>query len=433
MSALKRNAVLACAAVIFTAAFFRVAQQPEAALFQTRDFPDQQVAPAAIYSAFASSKHDVSTHASSLIELHDGNVRAFWFSGSREGAADVEIHTAVLDVQHDTWGEENSVVNRADTQLALHRYISKLGNPVPLRAADGSLQLFYVTVSLGGWAGSSITRIISHDEGATWSAPQRLITSPFLNISTLVKGVPFLYRDGTAGLPVYHEFIGKFAELLRLDQQGRVLDKQRLTTGSSVTLQPVVLVKSATEAQVLMRYAGNESPHRVKRVATSDGGAHWSVPAATNLPNPDAAVAAVMLRDGRMLAAVNDIEDGRDTLVLAISNDGSNWKNIYRIEDQRGARQLPEVQRSAHIVEMLKQTDARFGKLPADELAHHAQRVQQQVCAVDHCGFEFSYPYLIQTARSDIHLSYTWNRRYIKHVRFSAAWLLQQIERSVHD
>ena len=138
----------------------------------------------------------------------------------------------------------------------MHRYVAKLGNPVVGRAADGTLRLFYVTVSLGGWAGSSITTMSSNDEGATWSVPQRLITSPFINISTLVKGTPFLYADGTMGLPVYHEFVSKFAEILRLDDAGRVIDKQRLARGGQGTLQPVVMVRSPSEALVLTRYAG---------------------------------------------------------------------------------------------------------------------------------------------------------------------------------
>ena len=128
----------------------------------------------------------------------------------------------------------------------MHRYVAKLGNPVAGRAADGTLRLFYVTVSLGGWAGSSITTMTSNDEGATWSAPQRLITSPFINISTLVKGTPFLYADGSMGLPVYHEFFSKFAEILHLDAAGKVIDKQRLARAGQGTLQPVVLVKNAT-------------------------------------------------------------------------------------------------------------------------------------------------------------------------------------------
>jgi len=38
-----------------------------------------------------------SVHAASLIALKDGAIRAFWFAGSREGAADVVINSAVFD------------------------------------------------------------------------------------------------------------------------------------------------------------------------------------------------------------------------------------------------------------------------------------------------------------------------------------------------
>jgi predicted neuraminidase len=209
----------------------------------------------------------------------------------------------------------------------LHRYISKVGNPVPLRAADGRLWLFYVTVSLGGWAGSSITAMTSEDDGATWSEPHRLISSPFMNISTLVKAAPFLYADGTIGLPVYHEFISKFAEILRIDRSGKVIDKQRLAAGGQGTLQPVVLVRDAQQALALTRYSGNESPHRAKMMATGDGGAHWSAAVQSPLANPDAALSAVVLADGRLLAVLNDQESGRDNLVLKLSAElpGTGW------------------------------------------------------------------------------------------------------------
>lgn len=91
-----------------------------------------------------------SVHAASLIALKDGALRAFWFAGSREGAADVVINSAVFDPHTNTWGEPTVVIDRMTAEKSLGRYIAKLGNPVPARAADGQLQLFFVTVSIGG-------------------------------------------------------------------------------------------------------------------------------------------------------------------------------------------------------------------------------------------------------------------------------------------
>jgi predicted neuraminidase len=38
---------------------------------------------------------------------------------------------------------------------------------------------------------------------------------------------------------------------------------------------------------------------------------------------------------------------------------------------------------------------------------------------------EFSYPYLISANGDDAHLVYTWDRKKIRHMYFSPAWLVQ--------
>ena len=375
-----------------------------------------------LQTGFVSRTQNIHTHAASLVELGDGRIRAFWFAGSREGAPDVEIRSAVFDPASNRWGAEQSIINREDTQRSLLRYVKKLGNPVSHRATDGTLWLFYVTVSLGGWAGSSITAITSTDDGASWSSSRRLITSPFLNISTLVKGMPFNYGDGSFGLPVYHEFVGKFGELLRISQQGTIIDKFRLSSGNT-SLQPVVLIKNPQNATALMRYAGT-SPKRVIATETNDAGQHWSVPIKTALRNPDAALSGVVMADGQMLLALNDTEYGRAVLSLVISSDGgTTWKTVYQLED----RQEPYTDAERYVqvaAELAKAADTGIAD-PAD----YAKSARRNKCNGQGCGFEFSYPYLIQAHSGDFHLVYTWNRSFIKHVRFTREWMNKQLER----
>jgi predicted neuraminidase len=313
----------------------------------------------------------------------------------------------------------------------LHRYIAYLGNPVVGRGSDGILRMFYVTVSIGGWAGSSIATMTSRDEGATWSEPQRLVTSPFINISTLVKGVPYLYSDGTMGLPVYHEFISKFGEILRVDNQGSVFDLQRLVAGGQGTLQPVIFIQSSQTAKVLMRYSGVAEPHRAVTVTTQDAGQHWSLPGKSSLLNPDAALAGVALPDGRWLAVLNNIEQGRDALSLMISADGgSSWREVQRLEDQLAFRTQGD---EAHFIKntqtLVQQSDAST----AQHQAEYVESAKRSACGKVTCVFEFSYPYLIQTQSGDFHLVYTWNRTLIKHLWFNQAWLDQHLEKSAHD
>jgi len=404
-------------------ASYKISNRPSVAIFQMPAAAKQSGSDLPVLQAsFVSRTQNIHTHAASLVELGDGRIRAFWFAGSREGAPDVEIRSAVFDPSSNRWGAEQSIINREDTQRSLLRYVKKLGNPVAHRATDGTLWLFYVTVSLGGWAGSSITAITSADDGSSWSFSRRLITSPFLNISTLVKGTPFNYGDGSFGLPVYHEFVGKFGELLRISQQGTIIDKFRLSSGNT-SLQPVVLVKNPQNAIALLRDAG-ATPKRVIATETDDAGQHWSVPIKTALRNPDAAVTGVTLSDGNILLVLNDTEQGRAVLSLVISSDGGvTWKTVYQLEDQQGPS--TDTERYVQIAaELAKATDTGI-----TDPAGHARSAQRNKCDGQGCGFEFSYPYLIQAHNGDFHLVYTWNRSFIKHIRFNRGWLDRQLER----
>ncbi len=425
---MKRLALSLLVLAAFGAGFYKAAQHPPQAAFrELRSFAVNHDR-AFMQSRFVSSRQHAQAHAASLVELKDGRIRAFWFSGSREGASDVEIHSAAFDPVSGSWGAEEAVADRASTQHGLRRYIAKLGNPVAGRAADGSLWLYYVTVSLGGWAGSSITAMRSTDEGYSWSEPRHLITTPFLNVSTLVRNAPVQYEDGTLGLPVYHEFISKFGELLRLDGRSAVLDKQRLAPGGSGALQPVLLVQNRNEARVLMRYAG-PPPHRAVTITTRDAGKSWSTPEKSQLPNPDSALSAVVLQDGRMLAVLNHVDEGRDELALVVSRDhGATWNMVYELENQRG-QPLAEAAYMERAAGLLAQSDGRVAAAPAAEQQEFHESLKQQACTPQGCRYEFSYPFLLQTRRGDFHLVYTWNRTFIKHVQFNQAWLDQQLER----
>ena len=418
--------------VAFGAGAGKVARRPPPAAFRPTGVapagavvPPAGVAPAAsaelgLRSGFVSQRKSVRTHAASLVELRDGRIRAFWYAGTDEGTQDVTIQTAVFDPRTGRWSPERMVASRETTQRDLYRYVKKLGNPVAGRAADGSLWLFYVTVSLGGWAGSSITTLTSHDDGETWSQARRIVTTPFLNISTLVKGPTFTYADGTLGLPVHEEFLGKFGELLRLDGSGSVIDRVRLSSGRSC-LQPIVLVQDAHRALALMRYAGRTPPKRVITTTTANAGLTWTPSVKSLLSNSDAALTGLVLPDGRMLVALNDSEERRQTLSLVVSSDsGSTWKTAYKVEDQSGAEAqgLDEARYSAAIERLARDTNGTL-----TDAGGYAASVKKVMFSKQGHSFEFSYPSLIRTNGGDFHLVYTWNEAFTKHVQFNQAWL----------
>jgi len=320
-----------------------------------------------------------SVHAASLIALNDGTIRAFWFAGSREGAPDVVIASSVFHSKEGAWSAPTVVMDRVRAERGLSRYIAKLGNPVPARMADGRLQLFFVTVSIGGWAGSSISSVISNDEGVTWSKPERLITSPLVNLSTLVKSPAIAFEDGRIGLPAYHEWIGRFGELLRIEDS-RVIDLRRMSSGRGA-IQPAILIDGQEQASAYFRQTrSSDQAKEVPVSVTKDAGRHWQIGSDLPIANPNSALAVISLANGTRLMALNNLETGRYRLVLLMNNGrDSDWSVIQTVEDDEA---LPDLQRR-----------------------------------------EFSYPYLLTANGRDAHLVYTWDRKRIRHIYFSGALL----------
>jgi predicted neuraminidase len=396
--------------------------------FAVSAIPDEIVSSTAApfyTSRFASSDLEEFVHASSVASLPDGGLMAVWFAGSREGAADVQVRGSRYDAKTAEWGAELVLATRESTQSATQKHIRKLGNPVIARAPDNRLWLFYVSVSVGGWAGSAINAMHSDDFGESWSPPKQLITSPFLNISTLVRNAPVFHSDGTIGLPVYHEFLGKFAEYLYISPSGEVLDKSRISKGKH-SLQPTVVPMDAHNAIAMLRYAG-DTFYKVLASRTEDAGQTWSEPYPLDPSNPNSSLAAVATPNHGLLVALNDLEDGRFRLRL-MGTDASldHWTQVIDLDespDLEGNPFSPEAYRDIIGDEFrlssgpnrLSLVDAFLGKL------------DYRVCSKLGCDFEYEYPYFIKSADGLYHLVYSWNNTFIKHVSFNDAWLEEQL------
>jgi len=317
-------------------------------------------------------------HSASVVIDSDGDLLAVWFGGSREGAGDVRIFESRLASGSSRWSPEQILLDRQKVSADLNRYIKKLGNPVLGRSEDGRLWLFFVTVSAGGWSGSSVNYMVSADNGKTWSDSRRLITTPFFNVSTLVHGVPLIHSNGTLSVPVYHELIGKFSELLQISKDGKVLAKQRISSGKQ-SFQPAATAISGSEAVLLARSASPSDRH-IFISSTRDAGKTWTAPVPTNLPNPDSGIAVVSGADKSLLVVYNDSQTDRGNLALAISRDqGKTWRRIHYFEHEE----------------------------------------------VPHSGEEYSYPTIIRSG-DQYHLVYTWRREGIRYVSFNTAWVRQQ-------
>ena len=326
-------------------------------------------------------------HVGSISEMPDGGLAATWYGGTREGAKDVAIFFAEKPQGFDApWSSPKILVDRTSAARELNRYIRKVGNPVLFKGPGDELYLIYVTITMGGWSGSSLNIKISRDAGHTWSDSQRLTLSPFFNISELVKGrpLPVMSHEGRNGfaVPIYHECLGDFPEILWISFSPENYEinywKSRMDGGTSF-IQPSIAPGSSQQALAFYRCLSRD--RQIAMARTQNGGQTWSSPCLLHLPNPDSAVDALPLSGERILLAFNDSRQTRETLRLAVSSDqGLNWIRIHTLENS------------------------------PDQ--------------------EFSYPYMTRGGNGLIHLVYTWKRKRIKHMAFNEAWVDHQLKQA---
>jgi len=288
-------------------------------------------------------------HASTIVETADGLVAA-WFGGTAEKNPDVCIWLA-----RQQRGQWSAPVQVADgIQPGGRRY--PCWNPVLCQPTNGPLLLFYkVGPSPSTWWGM-LRR--STNAGLSWTQPQRLpegILGP-------IKNKPIQLPEGTLLCGSSTEHAGWRVHFEWTTDLGRTWDKTPpINEGKTVGLiQPTLLRLSDRRLLALMR----SNRGRIYATRSEDNGRSWSAPEPLSLPNPNAGIDGVTLRDGRHLLVYNPTTRGRTPLTVAVSLDGQQWRDVLTLEDQPG---------------------------------------------------EYSYPAVIQTQDGLVHVTYTWRRQRIRH------------------
>jgi predicted neuraminidase len=229
-------------------------------------------------------------------------------------------------------------------------------NPVLFQPSSGPLLLFYkVGPDPRHWWGMLTT---STDHGKSWSAPSKLpegILGP-------IKNKPIQRPNGEILCPSSSEDKGWRVHFERTRDLGRTWERIGPVDGKMFdAIQPSILTHADGRLQVLCR----SRQSRIVESWSADGGTTWTELSATALPNPSSGTDAVTLADGRQLLVYNHTEKGRSPLNVAVSADGRAWRAALVLEDEPG---------------------------------------------------EFSYPAVIQSSDGLVHITYTWNRRRIRHV-----------------
>ncbi len=230
-------------------------------------------------------------------------------------------------------------------------------NPVLYNSGDEIILFYKVGPSPSTWWGELIT---SGDKGLSWSASRRLpegIIGP-------VKNKPVLLNNGILLCPSSTEDQGWRIHMEMTPDNGISWERTEALNDSSISaIQPSVLMHPHGKIQLLCRT-------RQGKIFTSwseDYGAHWTGLKPTELPNPNSGIDAVTLKDGRHIIVYNHLTAGRYMLNVAVSDDGIDWEAAALLEN---------------------------GEKEA----------------------EYSYPAVIQSSDGMVHITYTWNRKLIKHI-----------------
>jgi predicted neuraminidase len=307
-----------------------------------------------------------SCHASTIAETKSGLVAA-WFGGTAERNPDV-----CISVAKDVDGQWTPPMKVADG-VGFETNRMPCWNPVLFQPRDGPLMLFYkVGPKPAAWWGMLTTSL---DEGKSWSKPVRLPG----NILGPIKNKPVQLADGAIFCGSSTENNGRRVHFERTSDFGKTWSATPPVNDpkSIGAIQPSILFLKRGGLESI----GRTDNDRLFQIFSGDEGRTWGTMTLMELPNPDSGADAVTLRDGRQILVYNhnirtgSNNKGRSPLNVAVSDDGTNWLAALVLEND---------------------PDAPSG---------------------------FAYPAVIQTSDGLVHITYTWERKRIKHVVIDPAKL----------
>lgn len=300
-------------------------------------------------------------HSATAVLTNDNGLLVAWFAGSQEGASDVAIYASRISA-NGVVESPRVIITRQSLGKQLKRYYAKLGNPVLYRLTNGDIGLYVVAVSIGGWSISAVALLTSSDEGITWETQRELHTSPFFNISTLVKYTPFVATDSSDKhyhlLPAYHELFSKHAQLIILDEGWRTkmikrLQHQSIQPSGILAADTLVFAMRNTEAPTANRMMKQIRINSALRVTPQN--------ARQTVKNPNAAVAVNAISDDIWLLAYNNSAYKRHDLSLAYSLDqGHNWYHLQQLEyDEKREFSYPYFVFDGHFIHLFYTFDRK--------------------------------------------------------------------------
>lgn len=304
-----------------------------------------------------------SCHASTVVELRNGDVMSAWFGGTGEGKPDVAI-----------WGARRSGGKWSAPEELVREPETATFNPVLFHTKDGKLWLYYkFGPKPDNW---SAGRRFSTDEGKTWSLIEHLPAG----LLGPIRAKPLILTDGTIVSGTSIESYRTWAAWIdRSTDNGATWKKFGPITvpspadppkGQYGLIQPSVVSLGGNHLRLYARATTNIG--KISIADSMDAGATWSQARPIDLPNPNSGIDAAALNDGRVVLIYNHTTRGRSPLNLAVSNDGEHFRMVHTLEDQPGEYSYPAMivgrDGALHITYTWKRAKIRYLRIGPDDL-----------------------------------------------------------------
>lgn len=168
----------------------------------------------------------------------------------------------------------------------------------------------------------------------------------FRRMGWMTRAHPFILDNRRLIVPLYSDGFS-FSLMAITDDWGQTWKTSAPLVGGG-NIQPSIVRKKDGTLFTLMRDNG-PAPKRLHKSESRDAGQTWSPVTDSDLHNPGSGAEITSLRNGHWVLIYNDTERGRNSLMVAISDDeGQTWKWKRQLEydpagPEAGAYHYPSI------------------------------------------------------------------------------------------
>lgn len=354
-----------------------------------------------------------SNHASTLLELPNGDWLCAYFAGSKEGNPDINIVMSRLTKGSSVWNDPQVMSDDPERSEQ---------NPVLFLDPLGKLWLFY-TAQAHGQQTAVVRCRTSQDIGYTWDKIRTLFDKP----GSFIRQRVVVLEDGSWILPAYYSlksvrkngssYGNDYSVIKHSADNGQTWDEYEVPQSRGFVHMTIVKAKKGG----YVAFFRSRWADFIYKSHSKDG-LHWEVPQPTTLPNNNSSIQAINLSNGKIALACNPVYCGRYVAKGVLDTSFFRWihpadrtgETVY--EQELAARDAVWQTPRSPLTVFCSDDDG--------ETWNQSQTIEDYPEGYDinaastpgAVNYRFSYPSIFESSDNKLHITYTYCRDCIKHV-----------------